>query len=195
MLLEHGEYDVISGYPKTVVVRDGTRVTLRPMVIGDRDRLLEFFRGIPEDDLWYLKEDATREATVDGWVSNLNYNRVLPIVAEDDGRIVADASLHRRPHGAFSHMGKVRIVVAPDFRRKGLGMWMLLDLINIAMHSGLDKLVAELVSEKENAAIEAFKRLGFVTEATLSDVAKAPDGRPYDLVFMVKTFYPDWGDY
>lgn len=194
MLIEH-EYDVISGYPKTVVVRDGTRVTLRPMVAADRDKVLEFFQGVPEEDRWYLKEDPTQDEIIDGWVRNLNYDRVLPIVAEVDGHIVADASLHRRPRGAFRSQGKVRIVVAPDFRRKGLGMWMLLDLVNIAMHARLDKLIAELVAEKENPAIEAFKRLGFTIEATLSDMAKASDGHPYDLVYMVKTFYPDWGDY
>lgn len=194
MLIER-EYDIISSYPKTVVVRDGARVVLRPMVAADRDKLLEFFRGVPEEDRWYFKEDPTQEGVIDGWVRNLNYERVLPIVAETDGRIVADATLHRRPWGTLHATGKVRIVVAPDFRRKGLGMWMLLDLVNIAMHARLDKLVAELVVEKENPAIEAFKRLGFITEATMSDMAKGPDGRPYDVVYMVKTFYPDWGDY
>jgi len=194
MLIDY-EYDVISGYPKTVVVRDGTRVTLRPMVAADRDALLEFFRGVPEEDRWYLKEDPSHEGVIDGWVRNLDYNRVLPIVAEVDGRIVADATLHRRLTGAYRAVGKVRIVVAPDFRRMGLGMWMILDLVNVAMHCRLEKLIAELVVEKEHPAIEAFKRLGFVTEGTPADMAKGPDGRPYDVVYMVKTFSPDWGDY
>ena len=194
-MLVESEYDVISGYPKTVVVRDGTRVILRPMVAADRDMILEFFRGVPEEDRWYLKEDPTQDETIEGWIRNLNYERVLPIVAEVNGRIVADASLHRRHKGAFHFVGKVRVVVATDFRRKGLGMWMLLDLVNIAMHARLDKLVAELVADKENPAIEAFKRVGFVPEATLSDMARGTDGRNYDMVYLVKTFYPDWGDY
>jgi len=186
---------MLEDYPKVVVVRDGRRVTLRPMTADDRDGLLEFFRNVPEDDRWYLKEDTTDPATVDAWVRNLDYDRVLPIVAEFEGKIVADATLHRRVYGALRGVGKVRIVVAPEFRRQGLGMWMLLDLVNLAMRSGLDKLWAELVAMKENAAIEAFKRLGFVEEATLSGCAKDPNGRPYDLVILVKSFYPDWGDY
>jgi len=186
---------MLEDYPKTVVVKDGRRATLRPMVAEDRDALLGFFRSVPEEDRWYLKEDTTNPATIDAWVRNLDYDRVLPIVAEVEGKIVADATLHRRVYGALRGVGKVRIVVAPEFRRQGLGMWMLLDLINLAMRAGLDKLLAELVAEKENPAIEAFKRLGFVQEALLPDCAKDPTGRLYDLVIMGKSFYPDWGDY
>jgi L-amino acid N-acyltransferase YncA len=186
---------MLEDYPKMVVVKDGRRVMLRPMTAEDRDGLLAFFRGVPEEDLWYLKEDTTDPATIDSWVRNLDYDRVLPIVAECDGDIVADASLHRRVHGALSGVGKVRIVVAPEFRRQGLGMWMLLDLVNLGMRSGLDKLWVELVVDKENAAIEAFKRLGFVQEVILPNTARDPSGRQYDLVILVKSFYPDWGDY
>jgi len=186
---------MLRSYPKIVVLRDGTRVTLRPMVKEDEEKLKEFFAGIPEEDRWYLKEDVADPKIIESWVRDLNYDRVLPIVAEVNGKIVADATLHRRTFGGSRHVGKLRIVVAPEYRGKGLGTWMVLDIVNLAMESGLEKLVAELIADKQELAIDGVRRLGFVQEAVLSNYAKDPQGGSHDMVIMVKTFYPDWGTF
>lgn len=187
---------MLGDYPKTVVVHNGTRVTLRPMVAADAGKLLEFFRSVPEVDRWYLKEDAADPKVIASWAQGINYDRVLPIVAEVDGnRIVADASLHRHPYGAWRSYAKLRIVVAPEMRDQGLGTWMVLDLINYAMLTGICKLAVELVTGCQEAAMDACMRLGFVKEATLSGVAHGPDGEPLDMVILVKSFYPDWGKF
>ena len=186
---------MLEAYPKIVVVKDGTRVTLRPMVKEDEEKLKEFFASIPEEDRWYLKEDVADPKVIESWVHDLNYDRVLPIVAEVGGKIVADATLHRRTFGGCKHVGKLRIVVAPEYRSKGLGTWMALDIVNMAMHSGLEKLVTEMVADKQQVAIDGVRQLGFVQEAVLSDYAKDPQGGSHDLVIMIKTFYPDWGTF
>jgi hypothetical protein len=46
----------IETYPKHFMLRDGTAVTLRPLVEEDQARLLEFFRRVSEGERYYLKE-------------------------------------------------------------------------------------------------------------------------------------------
>ena len=66
MMVKH-TYDV-SGFPKEVCLRDGTRIVLKPMTPDDAGALLDFFRGIPAEDRFYLKEDVTSRKVVERWV-------------------------------------------------------------------------------------------------------------------------------
>ena len=186
---------MLKGYPKVVVIDDGTRVTLRPMVAEDRERLIAFFQSIPEEERWYLKEDVADAEVIDSWVRCLDYERVLPIVAVVDDEIVADATLHRRTYGGSRHVGKLRIVVSPKYRNKGMGTWMVMDIVNAALSGGVEKLMAEMVAGKQEIAREGLKRVGFIEEAVISDYARDPDGVSHDLIMMTRTFYPDWGGF
>lgn len=186
---------ILEGYPKQIVLRDGTKVILRPMVKEDLAKVQEFFAGISDHDRRHLREDVGNPDVIREWAERLDYERVLPILAEVDGNVIADATLHRRKHGLAKHIAKVRIVVGPDYRRRGLGTWMMLDLVNLAMSIGAEKLVAEFAVELENPAIKSAERLGFYRAAVIPDYYKDADGKEYDMVIMVKSLYPDWGDY
>ena len=83
-------------FPKQVTLRDQTVVTLRPMVREDQEGLLAFFRRLAPEDRQFLKDDVTRPEIIQAWTRDLNYDRVLPILAEWEGRIVGDATLHRQ---------------------------------------------------------------------------------------------------
>jgi L-amino acid N-acyltransferase YncA len=182
-------------YPKTIVLKDGTRVVLKAMTHKDRDALHRFFASIPDEDRKFLKQDVSKREVVESWIKDINYGRVFPLLAEVDGTIVADATLHRRGSGWLRHVGEVRIVVDPAYRRKGLGSHLLEELILLAADSGLEKLVAELVAE-EKAAIRAFQRFNFDQVAVIPSIVKDQDGRSRDLVVMVldvsTAFVPDW---
>jgi L-amino acid N-acyltransferase YncA len=182
-------------FPKTIVLKDGTRVVLKGLTHNDRDALHQFFSRIPEEDRKFLKHDVSRKEVVEAWLKDINYSRVFPLLAEVDGKIVADGTLHRRTSGWLKHVGEVRIVVDPAFRRKGLGSHLLEELILLAADAGLEKLVAELVAE-EKAAIRAFQRYNFEQVATLPGLVKDQTGRTQDLVVMVlnlaTAFVPDW---
>jgi L-amino acid N-acyltransferase YncA len=190
-----GEEQVKSRYPKTIVLRDGTNVRLKAMTESDREGLYQLFAGIPEEDRKLLKHDVTKREVIDAWIENIDYARVFPLLAEVDGKIVADATLHRRGSGWMRHVGEVRIVVDPSYRRKGLGSHLLEELILLAADLGLEKLVAELVAE-ERAAILAFQRFNFAQVAVLPGLVKDQAGTHHDLVVMVlnvaTAYLPDW---
>ncbi len=186
---------MLSDYPRFVVLNDGSKVTLRPMGKDDGEKLLKFFRSVPEDERWFLRDDVADPAVINEWVDNLDYTHILPILAEKDDEFVACASLHFAKYGSTRHIGELRIVISPQYRHKKLGTWMLLDLINVGMKSGLEKLLAELYSGIHNAAIKAVRKLDFFQEACITNFARGKDGATHDLIIMVKTLHHEWTDF
>lgn len=182
-------------FPKTIVLRDGTKVVLKAMTHSDRQGLAEFFARVPDEDRKFLKHDVSKKGVVESWLKDINYGRVFPLLAEVDGKVVGDATLHRRSSGWLKHVAEVRLVVDPAYRRKGLGSHMLEELILAAADTGVEKLVAEIVAE-EKAAIRAFQRFNFEQVAVIPGIVKDQTGRNQDLVVMVldvpTAFVPDW---
>jgi RimJ/RimL family protein N-acetyltransferase len=185
---------MLEEYPKDVVLKDGTAVTLRPLERGDAEQLVAFFQRIPETDRWYLRHDVSDLSMVRQWALGVDYERVIPVVACSAGRIIGDATLHRRRCGSSRHVGKIRVVIDPAYRMQRLGTWMIFDLIQLATGLGLEKLVAE-VAGNETAAIRALRHLDFVREGVIPELHKDPAGNPCDLVIMVKTLAPTWTDF
>lgn len=171
-------------YQKEGVLKDGSRVILRPMVKEDRDKLLDFFHRVDERDLIFLRSDVRDPATIDDWVNHIDYHRVFPLIAEADGKIVGDATLHMRKVGWKRHLGNIRVVVAKEAQGKGLGTLMVNEIVDLAAEFGLEKLVAE-IHLLAPTAIATFKKAGFTAKAIFEDLVKDPTGQRGDLVVMV----------
>jgi RimJ/RimL family protein N-acetyltransferase len=170
-------------FPKQVQLQDGTAVTLRPMVRDDRDALLDFFRRLSPEDRQFLKDDVTRPEIIEGWIRDLNYERVLPVLAIHEGRVVGDATLHRQLHGWMRHVGEIRVVTDPFFRRRGLATVLAREIFYLALQAGLDKMVAEMAAD-QLAALKVFAKLGFQQETRLADHIIDLHGRKHDLVVL-----------
>ena len=173
----------VKGFPKHITLRDQTVVTLRPMVQEDKEGLLAFFRRLPPEDRQFLKDDVTRSEIIEAWARELNYDRVLPVLAECEGRIVGDATLHRQAYGWMRHVGEIRVVTDAYFRRRGLASAMAREIFYLALRAGLDKMVAEMVAD-QISAIKVFEKLGFQQEARLVNHVVDLHGRKHDLVIL-----------
>jgi len=171
-------------YSKEGVLKDGTRVVLRPMVKEDRDKMLDFFRRVDEKDLLFLRSDVSDPAVIDHWVNHIDYQRVFPLLAETGGRIVGDATLHMRKMGWKRHLGNIRVVVAKDYQGRGLGTLLINEIVELAGEFGLEKLVAEIHLQAATA-LAVFKKAGFSVKAVFEDLVKDPAGKSSDLVVMV----------
>jgi RimJ/RimL family protein N-acetyltransferase len=101
-------------------------------------------------------------------MENIDYEKVLPILAFDGDKVVADATLHRNPHGWMRHVGEIRMSVAGSHRGKGLARIIAAEIFQQAVGMGLDKLVAEMLTIQNNAQ-RVFTRLGFQEEAILKN--------------------------
>ena len=171
-------------YPKTVVLRDGAEVTLRPLQGGDKVRLLEFFKNVPEEDRYYLKENVTAPEIIREWTANIEFDRIIPIVGLANDRIIADATLHRSRAMARPHLGEVMVVVDPAYREVGLGRRLIREMLDIAEDLGLHTVIIELVSGRESPAINAASRVGFKEIATLPERIKDFWGNYQNLVLL-----------
>lgn len=174
----------IKVYRKFVNTSNRLRVLLRPMTTADQGLTVEMFCQLATaDDVRYLKENVRNSEIVATWFADIDYDKVVPLLALHGERLVGDATLHRR-RGAERHIGELRIFLSKEFRGVGLGMQMLEELIEIGREMGLHMLVAEVVSD-ELSVIKAFRKLGFVRHAEIDDYFMDVDGGLHDVSLMM----------
>jgi RimJ/RimL family protein N-acetyltransferase len=179
------------GYPKTVILQGGQRLDLRPMVREDAEELLNFFKRLSPEDSMFLKHDVTNPKVIQEWADTLDYERVIPILAAIGNRIVGDATLHRRTFGWSPHVGEIRIVTDPEFRRLGIGRHLARELFLLAVRLGLEKVLAEML-EDQHGAIAVFEHLGFEREALFKDHVRDRKGRKHNLIVMSHDINVSW---
>lgn len=184
-----------SKYPKEVVLKDGTEVTLRPIQAGDLDLLLAFYRGIPAEERIFFKEDPADPGVIQQWLKGQSTLRSFGVIGVLGERIVAHSALFRRDYGVRKHLAKIRVMVDPGHRAKRLGTWMIFDLMKRALELGLEVLVAELVKGVEEQAIDGLRKLGFIEQCVIKTILKDHLGKTYDLVIMTKELQTEWGDF
>jgi len=175
--------DQINKFRQIITLADGTRVLLRPLTKDDKANLIALFEPTSDEDFKLMRNDVRNKELVGAWVDNLDYKRVLPIVAVVNERIVGDATLHFRA-GPGRHLADVRIFLSKEFRKRGLGTAMLRTLIDIAKKLGLQQLVAEVVADQVKV-ITAFKDLGFEQRAIYPNYFMMPDGETHDVVVLI----------
>jgi hypothetical protein len=184
--------DMLKNYPKEIILKDGSGVTLRPLQKGDEARLQKMYARLPEEDRWFLESDVSDFETIRQWTENNDLKNLISVVAVLEGEIIAHATLIRKYHGASSHIGNIRISVDPAFRERHLGTWILMELNNLAISLGLEILLMRLVGGRDTHVTQGIKRLDFREEAVLQDYLKDREGNPYSLVIMVKRLKKVW---
>jgi len=182
-------------YPKEVVLTDGRELTLRPIEETDKDAILAFYDRIPPDETWFYKDDPSDPDVVRRWVDAIRSGEALSVLALDGDQVAAHAALLLRRRGGRRHVGRLRIRIAPDYRGKRLGNWLLFDMIRRAMDLDLEILRAEFVDGVEDEAVEAMRRWDFGRETVLKDYLKDPDGHPRDYRIMIKRLHKEWSDF
>ena len=169
-------------YPREAMLEDGS-VTFRLMEASDRDGMLAFARELPPDDLLFLRLDITTTEGVDEWVRNIEADRTITVVAERDGAIAGYASIHHNDVLWSRHVGEIRVIVSPEYRRRGLGRRLTDEVFAIARDIGLGKITAQMTPDQKGARA-TFERLGFRPEALLADFVVDRDGKTRDLLIM-----------
>ncbi|MFP3869581.1 MAG: N-acetyltransferase family protein [Syntrophobacteria bacterium] len=183
--------EMLEEYPKEVTLKDGFRCTLRPMIRDDLDALYRYFISLPEEDRRYLRHDPTDRRLIEKWCRELDYDRVLPILAENEGRILANATLHRQDFGWQKHVGEIRITIAAEFQQRGLGSLLVHELSQLALKSNLEKLCARVVTSRSNV-ITVFEKNGFSQAAVLKNFVTDVHHYEYqDISILVKDLDAD----
>lgn len=175
---------MLERFPQEVVLRNGTRLLLRLFKEGDADALFQFFQRLPVDVRRFAWDRIDNRALVERWETELDYSKVLPILAFDGQKVVADATLHFRDGGPLRLVGRIKWLIDPEYRGHGLGTVLVNDFIRIARGNGLRHLTCMLISDLEADAVETLEGLGFASHV-IAGYGTDPDGNQHDMTKMV----------
>lgn len=170
-------------FPKVVALKDGKKATLRPLRRDDEKDFHKLFLGIPEPERMFIKHRVTDLEVIRDWCRNIDYGRNLPLVALIGGKIIGDATLHQQLGGWRRHIGRVSVLVHPEFRGRGLARALVGEIIEIARSAGLERVEAEFIGEQETA-IKMFAMLGFSQLLRLEDYVKDMQAISHDYILM-----------
>jgi GNAT superfamily N-acetyltransferase len=153
---------------------------IRPLTADDEAGLRAFFADIPLEDRGFVKEDLDDTAVLRRWLDD---ERGVRLVAVDDDGSVRGLGAAWPGLGRSSHVGDLRRVIAPAFRRQGLGQLLARRTLAAGLRRGLAKLTVEVVAEQQGT-IDMFLEIGFEPEALLRDELRDPDGTLHDLILV-----------
>lgn len=176
---------LIKTYPRETTLEDGTRITLRPMLKEDGPALLAYFQALPPEDRLRLRDEVTDPKVIENWISELDYDNILPLLAWNHQHIVGDATLHFSPIGWTKHQAEVRLTTSIQYRVRGLGTILVQNLLDIATALDLEQISIEVLPVWDKA-VYLFEKLGFKEVALLPGFVKDLEGNESDLALMVK---------
>lgn len=170
-------------YPKELVLKSGFSSTLRPLETSDEMAFHEFFLAVPTEERMFIKHRVTDPAVIHDWCQNIDLGRNLPLLSVLDGRILAAATLHQQLGGWKRHIGRVSVMVHPQFRGRGLARALVNEIIDLSRQLGLEKVEAEFIGEQA-AAMRMFGLIGFLPLCRLSDYVKDQEGVTHDYFLL-----------
>ena len=97
---------------KSETLKDGKKVTIRPLTLKDLDRLMVFYRSLPPEDRKYLRVDVTDRKVVAERIRLIDQGQVFRIIALYKDKIVADGALELSADEWRRHQGEVRLIVS-----------------------------------------------------------------------------------
>lgn len=173
-------------YPKTVTLRDGLTVTVRLLTKNDTQKLYELFSSLSEESRKFLYDDVTDINVVESWTESINYDKIVPLIVESEGKILADGTLHKRSFGPQRHVGRIRAIVRDDYHGRGVGYLLTTELVEIARKAGLKIISCTLAEFEQGPIIRILKEHGFKRVALIPDYLIDSEGNTFSMAYLVK---------
>jgi L-amino acid N-acyltransferase YncA len=168
---------------KTVRMRDGEEVIIRPMRKDDIEASYGFFKSLAPEDRTYLRSDVTKLDVIKARIKAQEEGLVRRLVVVSDKKIIADGSLELSGREWKKHQGEIRLIVATEYQQKGLGLLIARELWQLALKEKLQDIIVKIM-RPQKGAIRIFKKLGFQEEAVFMDYVTDGKGKKQDLIVM-----------
>lgn len=172
----------MSDYPKTVDCA-GTEIVLKPFAADSMGDVLRFAQALPVHDLLFLGRDIQHPKVVSAWRSAIADGEMQSTIAWQGNHVVGTTAIVRDVLGWSPHVAELRILIAEEMRRKGLGRVLLQHSFADAVDAGAEKLIARMTPD-QRGAIQLFEEMGFRGEALLRDHVRDRAGEVYDLAIL-----------
>ena len=168
---------------RTIVLKDGRSVLIRPLESDDFEKSLEFFGGLDATERRYLRRDVTQPEVIRERIREAQTYPVERLVALHDDEIVADGSLEHERYGWGDRIAQIRLIVSPDFRRVGLGSSLARLLYVIAHNHNVARINVRML-RPQSECCNIFQQLGFRQEFVLPDHVRDLEGNLQDLIIL-----------
>jgi len=154
------------------VLKDGRRVVVRPLELGDGEALAAFYESVPREDYrFYRPHRLDRQRAME---NAANAGSLLEVVlvaqAAADGRIAGYAWYRWKEADARSGFG---ICIRREFQSCGLGGTLMERLMEIARHVG-PPVMCLTVQVANERAVALYRKMGF--EVVAQQMLAAKDG-------------------
>jgi ribosomal protein S18 acetylase RimI-like enzyme len=176
---------------KSETLKDGTKVLIRSQTRDDLDLLMDFYTSLPKDDRRYLRVDVTDRDVILKRLKLMKRGHLFRICAVVDDRIIATGALEIFADAWRRHQGELRVIIDPNFRRKGLGLIMMRELYLLA-HEKKVELVVTRIMRPQLAARNICRKLGFREELMIPDYLRDLTGATQDMVLMAADMQEFW---
>lgn len=142
-------------YPIELVLKDDTKVIIRPFLDEDVKSVRKFFSKIPPEDLLIYKDDVTKWESLENWFLSPNYEKVVELLSLRRNEVIAKGTLHTQ--GLYwPHAAEVKLIIHPKFRGKGLGSQM----FNLLLYEGLKRRFQKIIVRYIPGNLSFMKILG-----------------------------------
>lgn len=171
-----------SQYPFDIEVQ-GHKLTFRLMTPDDGKAVLKFTKGLPPEDLVFMRWDVLSTDGVKQWTEAIKAERTLTVLAIENDSVVGYGSLHHHQLYWTRHHGELRILVNPKMRGVGLGRHLAKELFGLAGDLDLKRLVVNIAADQPRVR-HMFEDLGFHAVALLPEWVMDRNDRVSDLIIM-----------
>jgi acetyltransferase len=165
--LERYAHMAIHPYPSDLethwTLLDGTRVTVRPIRPEDAQIERDFVRNLSPQAKYFRFMHALHELTQEMLVrfTQIDYDREMAFIAvvqQSDSDI--EIGVARYVMNPDRHSCEFALVVADDWQKKGIGSYLMSQLMQAGRNRGFDTMMGEVLGDNEHM-LDLAKRLGF----------------------------------
>jgi GNAT superfamily N-acetyltransferase len=153
-------------YSVNEVMKDGTRVTIRAIRPGDRNRFREAFRLLEKDSIYtrfFSYRSDLSDAEIDRAVNVDFVRHVALVVTTETARgeiIIASGRYIATDEPGTERSAELAFVVEEDYQGRGIASRLLAHLVVLARRQNLTRFEADVLSQN-SAMLAVFKRGGF----------------------------------
>ncbi|WP_455212240.1 bifunctional acetate--CoA ligase family protein/GNAT family N-acetyltransferase [Kaarinaea lacus] len=146
---------------------DGTRITVRPIRPEDAHIERDFVRNLSPQAKYFRFMHALHELTQEMLIrfTQIDYDREMAFIAvvQQDGTEV-EIGVARYVMNPDHHSCEFALVVADQWQKKGIGSYLMTQLMQTAKNRGFDTMVGEVLADNEHM-LDLAGRLGFSQHA------------------------------
>lgn len=150
-------------------------ITIRAAEAGDNDALFAIYAHVVEEGGAFPREPPADEQIFrEAWIDD----KTGVYVAEVDGAVAGSYHLLPNYDGLAAHIANAGYMVAPVFRRRGVGRTLVEHSLDEARRHGFDAMMFNLVIES-NASRALYEHLGFEAVGRVPEAIRGEDAIVY----------------